>query len=75
MTTHGRTLLVDIHREGGDGPERTTYELLSGEPFETSHDGEALRLEADSPVTLPVPDPPAVEPVTQPAGRAPQRRG
>ncbi len=74
MTSHGRTLLVDIHRDADGAPGSTTYELLSGEPFETSHHGEPLRLEADRPVTLPVPEPPAVEPVTQPAGRAPQRR-
>jgi alpha,alpha-trehalose phosphorylase len=72
----GRTLLVDIHRESGAGGEAQAaiYRLLAGASFETSHHGTPVRLVGDDDVTLPIPEPPAMEPVTQPAGRAPQRR-
>ncbi|MGH3347022.1 MAG: glycoside hydrolase family 65 protein [Nocardioides sp.] len=77
MTLRSRTLEVDVHRvENGGNPmaEAATYRLLAGDPIETSHHGRSLRLEVDRDVTLPVPPAPPVEPVTQPAGRAPRRR-
>jgi alpha,alpha-trehalose phosphorylase len=77
MTFLNRTFLVDIHREPAAdhaGAEVATYRLLAGDPFETSHHGTSVRLEVDDGVTLPVPAPPNVEPVAQPAGRAPERR-
>jgi alpha,alpha-trehalose phosphorylase len=68
LTFQGRCLRVEIR------PEHATYELLSGDPLTSSHHGEAITIEAGAPVTRPVPPAPTVEPVTQPAGRAPQRR-
>lgn len=73
VTFAGRQLRVDIHRLE-DGSEVATYELVSGEPLVTMHHSSELRLDPASPVTLPVPPAPEVEPVTQPAGRAPKRR-
>ena len=77
LTFTGRTLLVDVRRDraGGDQEvEAATYSLLEGDPFETSHHGTPLELAAGEDVTLPVPSPPRVDPVTQPFGRAPRRR-
>jgi alpha,alpha-trehalose phosphorylase len=70
MTVRGTTLLVDVHGE----PAEATYRLLAGDTFETSHHGTPVRLESGHDVTLPVPAPPEVDPVRQPAGRAPRRR-
>jgi alpha,alpha-trehalose phosphorylase len=64
----GRCLLVDIR---GD---EATYQLRWGEPLLTAHHGEAITVSRGEPVTRPVPAPPVVEPVHQPAGRAPYRR-
>jgi alpha,alpha-trehalose phosphorylase len=50
-----------------------TYRLLAGEPFDTTHHGEAITIEAE-PVTMPIPALPPRPPVTQPIGRAPARR-
>jgi alpha,alpha-trehalose phosphorylase len=73
----GRTLLVDVHRAGAGqdpGVQAVTYRLLAGDPLVTSHHGSALRLEVGPDVTLPIPPPPTVDPVAQPAGRAPYGR-
>jgi alpha,alpha-trehalose phosphorylase len=72
----GRTLEVAVSRDddGSGASESATYRLLAGDPFDTSHHGKALRLSPDAPVTLPVPPPPQVAPVTQPRGRAPRHR-
>ncbi|MFL6133905.1 MAG: glycoside hydrolase family 65 protein [Nocardioidaceae bacterium] len=70
-----RTLMVDVHRSQSDAAaEAVTYRLLVGDPVETSHHGTPVRLVVDRDVTLSVPPPPSVDPVTQPPGRAPQRR-
>jgi alpha,alpha-trehalose phosphorylase len=78
MTFSGRVLLVDIRRhmlDGGSGPpEQATYRLLGGDPVRTWHHGAAIDLHVDVPVIRPVPPPPEVGPVLQPAGRAPERR-
>jgi alpha,alpha-trehalose phosphorylase len=77
LTCQARTLLLDIHRNhsGDDAPsEAATYRLLAGDPLETTHHGTSVKLQVDQDVTLPVPEPPKVDPVTQPAGRAPRRR-
>ncbi|WP_461021725.1 glycoside hydrolase family 65 protein [Thalassiella azotivora] len=63
---------VDVHRT--QGREQATYTLVEGEKATTSHHGEPVDLLPDQPVTLPVPDPPRVEPVSQPYGRAPNGR-
>jgi alpha,alpha-trehalose phosphorylase len=68
LAYRGRCLHVDI------GPGEATYSLLSGEPLDTCHHGEAIKVSQAAPVTRPVPPPPTPEPVVQPAGRAPKRR-
>jgi alpha,alpha-trehalose phosphorylase len=71
----GSTLMVDVHRRESDAAaEAATYRLLVGEPVQTSHHGVPVRLDVGQEVTLPVPPAPSVDPVTQPIGRAPQRR-
>ncbi|MGH4014852.1 MAG: glycoside hydrolase family 65 protein [Pseudonocardiaceae bacterium] len=56
------------------GPDRACYHLISGGPLHTAHHGQALRLDVDKPVTLPIPlTPPRLAP-TQPPGRAPAPR-
>ena len=78
MMFRGRTLVVDMHREEKGRPasaEATTYRLLVGDPTETSHHGTPVHLEVGHDVTLPVPPPPSVDPVSQPFGKAPQRYG
>jgi alpha,alpha-trehalose phosphorylase len=76
MMLKGRTLEVAVSRseDGSEPGESATYRLLAGDPFDTSHHGKALRLSPDEPVTLPVPPPPQVSPVTQPRGRRPRHR-
>ena len=78
MTFSGRVLLVDIQRHVQNGtsgpPEQATYRLLGGDPVRTWHHGETIDLHVDVPVTRPVPPPPEVDPVVQPAGRTPERR-
>jgi alpha,alpha-trehalose phosphorylase len=64
----GRGLVVEIQ------PDEATYRLRSGDPLRTSHHGEEITVTVGTPVTRPVPPPAAVEPVSQPAGRAPRRR-
>ncbi|HVL83218.1 MAG TPA: glycosyl hydrolase family 65 protein [Pseudonocardia sp.] len=63
----GRRLRVETTAEGA------RYELLGGPPMRLVHHGQPVAL-ADRPVLLPVPDPPVVEPVEQPFGRAPRAR-
>jgi alpha,alpha-trehalose phosphorylase len=68
LTFQGRCLRVEIR------PGEATYDLLAGEPLDSEHHGEAFTVATGAAVTKPVPRPPVVEPVTQPAGRAPRRR-
>jgi alpha,alpha-trehalose phosphorylase len=51
------------------------YSLLDGAPFEISHHGKRFKLKADKPVRHKIPDLPERQPVSQPPGRAPMRRG
>ncbi|PVG84798.1 family 65 glycosyl hydrolase [Nocardioides gansuensis] len=76
MMFNRRTLIVDVHRDESDraAAQAATYRLLAGDPVETSHHGTPVTLKVDDEVTLPVPPPPIVDPVTQPFGRTPQRR-
>jgi alpha,alpha-trehalose phosphorylase len=64
----GRRLKVEV--EG----ERATYRVLSGEPLEIAHHGEAFVVGPDEPVTREVPAPPPRERPPQPRGRAPAKR-
>ncbi len=63
----GRRLRVEIR------DHTVAYELLAGEPLTISHFGEELEL-GEGPLERPVPELDPVEPVSQPAGRAPERR-
>jgi alpha,alpha-trehalose phosphorylase len=63
----GRQLRVSITADEAE------YRLVSGPPMRLRHHGEPLAL-ADAPVVRPLPDPPFVDPVEQPYGRAPQAR-
>jgi len=54
---------------------RATYRLLTGAPIEVVHYDSSVQLTQDGPVSLPIPVVTRREPPTQPAGRAPQRRG
>src|SRR5215218_3394216 len=63
----GRQLRVSITANEAE------YHLVSGPPMRLRHHGEPLAL-ADSPVVRPLPEPPFVDPVEQPSGRAPQAR-
>ena len=55
--------------------EQATYSLTAGDPIELSHYGEKLTVGADGPETRPVPAAPMLDAPSQPAGRAPERRG
>jgi alpha,alpha-trehalose phosphorylase len=54
------------------GKESATYLLVSGQPLETTHYGEPIIVTTDAPTTRPIPPPPQLGPVRQPAGRAPR---
>jgi alpha,alpha-trehalose phosphorylase len=63
----GRLLEVEVR------DHEATYRLLEGEPLAVRHFGEEIEVGGD-PVEREAPPLPNVEPVAQPAGRAPQRR-
>jgi alpha,alpha-trehalose phosphorylase len=67
LCVYGSRFKVEIRER------EATYRLLAGEPFDTTHHGEAITIEAE-PVTMPIPALPPRPPVTQPIGRAPARR-
>jgi len=69
LCVRGRRLLVEV------GHEQATYSLLRGSTLQIIHHGEKATVHAKRPVTRPVPAALAVEKVSQPAGRAPRRRG
>ncbi|HET9254627.1 MAG TPA: glycosyl hydrolase family 65 protein [Pseudonocardiaceae bacterium] len=50
------------------------YRLLEGIELELSHYGQRVTIKADSPQVVPIPPPPPVDPLTQPAGREPLAR-
>ncbi len=64
----GRSLRVEVDRD------QARYVLRSGEPLDSRHHGERFTVTVDEPVTRSIPDPPPVEPVQQPSGKAPRRR-
>ena len=59
----GRRLSVEV------GPDRARYELLSGEPLELLHHGEAVTVTAGAPTTLGCPETPPRRPVGPPPSR------
>ena len=64
----GGLLRVEVTRE------QATYSLERGDGLEFTHWGEKLEIAAGQRLSRPLPEPPELEPVHQPAGRAPQRR-
>ena len=54
--------------------EQATYTMEHGNALEFTHWDEKLTIEAGQTVTRPLPEPPELEPLHQPAGRAPARR-
>jgi alpha,alpha-trehalose phosphorylase len=64
----GRRLLVEV------GHEQATYSLLEGSSLEIVHHGARVTVDAQGPLSCPIPPPPGREPPSQPPGRAPQRR-
>jgi alpha,alpha-trehalose phosphorylase len=55
-------------------PEQATYSMERGDGLEFTHWGEKLEIAAGQSVSRPLPEPPELESVHQPAGRTPQRR-
>jgi alpha,alpha-trehalose phosphorylase len=68
LTWRERRLVVEVEHE------RATYRLLQGEAFEVVHYGERFKLAGGEAESRPIPRLPALEPPTQPRGRAPLRR-
>lgn len=66
MIFKGRCLNVTMKRDDA------TYQLLYGEPLETSHHGEPITVTSDVELTMPIPPAPNPLPVTQPYGRPPK---
>jgi alpha,alpha-trehalose phosphorylase len=69
LSFRGRCLLVDVR------PGEVAYVLLEGEPLTISHHGESLTVSRQHTATRTIPRPPEIQAPTQPAGRAPARRG
>jgi alpha,alpha-trehalose phosphorylase len=70
MIYRGRCLVVEV------APTQVIYRLVSGEPLEVDHYGEALVASVERPEVRPVPALVALlKPPTQPDGRAPAPRG
>jgi alpha,alpha-trehalose phosphorylase len=82
MRLRGSVVEVEVQRVAesrgsravASGEQRVTYRLLEGDELRTCHHGEPVELRAGVPLTLDVPAMSGVEPVSQPPGRAPQRR-
>ncbi len=68
LAYQGRTLEVAI------GREQTTYRLHDGEPLDIHHHGRRVTV-TENELTLDNPPTPQVEPVSQPHGAEPRRRG
>jgi len=64
----GRRLLVEVE------PAQATYTLLKGSGLTIVHHGRKANLDPRRASTRKIPPPPAREPPSQPAGRAPQKR-
>jgi alpha,alpha-trehalose phosphorylase len=69
LRVRGRRLKVDATKT------EAAYRLLEGEPLQISHHGKRLTVSTDETVTIPIPLPTERDTPTQPAGRAPARRG
>ena len=69
LCVRGHGLLVEV------GHEQATYSMLRGTTLQIVHHGDEATVRAKGPVTLPIPAAPAAEKLSQPAGRAPRRRG
>jgi alpha,alpha-trehalose phosphorylase len=68
MTFRERRLRVELtHGEA-------RYSLLDGPPLQVTHHGEAITVDAQRPVSRPIPEIAAAEVPSQPAGRGPARR-
>jgi alpha,alpha-trehalose phosphorylase len=68
LCCNGRRIKVEVdHHEA-------RYTLLEGDPLEIRHEGSAVTIATDEPVTRPITPPPKREPPRQPPGRAPARR-
>jgi alpha,alpha-trehalose phosphorylase len=65
----GRRLLVEVDHK------QATYSLLQGEELELLHHGKQATVHAERPLSRRIPALHAGEAPSQPAGRAPQRRG
>lgn len=69
LVFQGTVLMVDIK------PQEVAYQILGGPALQLMHEGEALTVEPDNPVSRPVHLPRvSVQPPTQPPGRAPAPR-
>ena len=68
LSFQGRCLAVEV------GKDAATYRLIDGQRLETWHHGEPITIESRSTVTLPIPPPPTIGSIRQPAGRAPRQR-
>jgi alpha,alpha-trehalose phosphorylase len=68
LTWRGSLLRVEVTSD------EATYTIEEGGPLEFTHWREELKLETGESVSRPLPEPPELEPVRQPAGRAPERR-
>jgi alpha,alpha-trehalose phosphorylase len=68
VTWRGCRMHVEVTRG------RVAFSMKEGDPIEFTIWGEQVKLEPGQTLTRPLPDPPELEPVTQPAGRAPLRR-
>jgi alpha,alpha-trehalose phosphorylase len=70
LLVRGRRLSVEATKTGA------TYTLLDGEPLEFTHHGQPMTVSVGIPAAEVIPPAPAPGPApTQPAGRAPARRG
>jgi alpha,alpha-trehalose phosphorylase len=65
----GRRLLVEATKT------TATYTLLEGEPLEIGHHGATLTVSAERPAVAEIPPAASRPSPSQPAGRAPARRG
>ncbi|HLM51793.1 MAG TPA: glycosyl hydrolase family 65 protein [Solirubrobacteraceae bacterium] len=65
----GRRLAIEVDHQ------RTSYTLLAGDALGLRHHGEAITVAPDKPVRRRIPPAPRPEPVRQPPGREPRRRG
>ncbi|MGY1824254.1 glycoside hydrolase family 65 protein [Geodermatophilus sp. SYSU D00079] len=68
LNYQGRCLLVSV------SPTETTYRLSEGDPLDVHHHGRRITV-GEQEVVAEIPPAPHVEPVCQPAGAEPRRRG